>query len=165
MNSWQKYFIDMADLVASKSKDPSTKVGAVIVGDDNEVLSTGFNGFPRGVTETAPHPEVGNYAHDAQLHPERWERPKKYEFVEHAERNAIYNAARSGIRLKGATMFLNWEPYPCNECAKAVIQAGIKRVIGPNRPFPGKGGHWEDSLNTAREMLREAGVMLLEVKE
>jgi len=144
MNSWDKYFIKMAQLVSTKSKDPSTKVGAVIVGEDNEVLSTGFNGFPRGVDE-------GSVT--------RWERPVKYKYVEHAERNAIYNAARQGIRLKGARMYLNWEPCPCVECTKAVIQSGIAQVIGPNKKFPGKGDHWEAEQQYAQQMLAEARIM------
>jgi dCMP deaminase len=141
--NWHKYFIKMAGLVATKSKDPSTQVGAVIVGEDNEVLSTGFNGFPRGVDENAVT---------------RWRRPDKYKFVEHAERNAVYNAARQGIRLKGSRMYLNWEPCPCVECTKAIIQAGIVHVIGPNKKFPGKGDHWEPEQEYAQEMLNEAHV-------
>jgi dCMP deaminase len=148
---WHTYFIEMARLVATKSKDPSTKVGAVIVGEDNEVLSTGFNGFPRGVEEY-----VDDYGH-RELN-ERWERPQKYKYVEHAERNAIYNAARNGITLKDSRMYLNWEPCLCVECTKAVIQAGIKEVIGPDVKFPGKGEHWEQEQHIAQAMLREAGV-------
>jgi len=148
--NWNEYFIRMAELVAEKSKDPSTKVGVVVVGPDNEILSTGFNGFPRGVYERLPY---------------RWERPLKYLFVEHAERNAVHNAARIGVSLKGATMYFNFEPCPCNECAKAIIQSGIKRLVGYNRKFPGKGHQWEESLDVARTMLEEAGVEMVEIDE
>lgn len=191
--NWDKYFIEMAMHVASKSKDPSTKVGCVIVGPDNEIRSTGYNGFPRGVTETVNAAEhqckeiqksfagngylaactcgdmiqiegrKGNWdiledpfkasdpeevkhaimshphftqAPEMELHPERWERPLKYDFVEHAERNAVYHAARVGIPIAGCRAYLNWEPYPCKECAKAFIQAGIIEVIGPDIEFP-----------------------------
>lgn len=141
--TWYQYFLEMAELVASKSKDPSTKVGAVIVGEDNEILSTGFNGFPRGVNEDVA---------------ERWERPIKYLFVEHAERNAIYNAARIGTSLKGATMYLNFRPCPCAECTKAVIQSGIKKIIGNNVSFSGKGDHWDEQMRVSNIMLYEAGI-------
>jgi dCMP deaminase len=170
MSEWHEYFIKMARLVSTKSKDPSTKVGAVIVGEDNEVLSTGFNGFPRGVAETVQYPK-GYAPSVSDLPPgkspgdllDRWERPQKYQFVEHAERNAIYNAARQGIRLKGSRMYLNWEPCPCVECTKAVIQAGIAQVIGPNKRFPGKGDHWQLEQDVAQQMLNESGVGRIKV--
>lgn len=79
-------------------------------------------------------------------------------WVEHAERNSIYNAARANIPVEGCTMYMNFLPCPCHECAKAVIQAGIKRIVGPNIPFPGAGTQWEESLKFAKAMLLEAGV-------
>ena len=142
--SWDEMFILQAALIAQKSKDPSTKVGCVIVGDDNAILSMGFNGFPRGVDENSPL---------------RWKRPEKYNWVEHAERNAIYNAARHGINLLGARAYLNWEPKPCADCTRALIQAGIKEIIGPNRAFGGKGAGKHYSIDHADIMLREAGVI------
>ena len=92
--NWNEYFMAMARLVAKKSKDPSMQVGVVIVGPDHEVRSTGFNGFARGVNE--------NYS-------SRWGRPAKYKWVEHAERNAIYNAARMGTP-NGGVYCLHGEP-------------------------------------------------------
>ena len=140
--SWDEYYIKMAEHIATKSKDPSTQVGCVIVGPDHEVRSTGFNGFPRGVVENTPT---------------RWERPEKYEWVEHAERNAVYNAARVGVPLKGCTAYLNWEPHPCVNCAKAFIQAGIIEVVGPNIPFPSHSGtDWKFDISCI--MMDEAGV-------
>ena len=141
--SWDELFILQATLIAQKSKDPSTKVGCVIVNDDNVILSTGFNGFPRGIEE------------DADV---RWRRPEKYNWVEHAERNAIYNAARVGVSLNGSRAYLNWEPKPCAECTRALIQAGVKEVIGPNRVWQGKGAGKHYSIDHAEVMLREAGV-------
>lgn len=141
-------FLSMAQLVSKKSKDRSTKVGAVIVGEDNEVLSVGYNGFPRGVNDDIDH---------------RHGRPQKYEFTEHAERNAIYNAARQGIRLKGSTMYLNWEPFPCPDCARAVIQSGIKKVVGTQHTFAGKGQDWQSRFEHTKEMLEEAGVEVVTV--
>ena len=120
MNNKDKLWIDIANRVAQESKDRSTKVGCVIVSDDGVILSTGWNGFPRGVNDQ-----------DEAKH----ERPAKYHWTEHAERNAIFNAAREGIRLKGSTAYLNWEPYPCEACMRALHQAGIRRIVGPNRPF------------------------------
>ena len=142
--SWDELFIIQAEVISQKSKDPSTKVGCVIVGSDNAVLSMGFNGFPRGIDETIT---------------ERWERPEKYNWVEHAERNAIYNAARHGINLSGARAYLNWEPKPCADCTRALIQSGIKEIIGPNRAFGGKGAGTHYSIDHSDVMLKEAGVI------
>ena len=142
--TWDELFILQAALISQKSKDPSTKVGCVIVNDDNVILSTGFNGFPRGIDE---------------IHNEsRWKRPEKYHWVEHAERNAIFNAARVGVSLNGAKAYLNWEPKPCADCTRALIQAGIKQVIGPERTWKGVGTGKHYSIDYSDEMLREAGV-------
>lgn len=143
--SWDELFILQATLIAQKSKDPSTKVGCVIVNDDNVILSTGFNGFPRGIDERVDL---------------RWDRPEKYHWIEHAERNAIFNAARVGISLNNSRVYLNWEPKPCAECTRAIIQSGIKEVIGPNRTFPGKGAGKHYSISHAEQMLDEAGVKI-----
>lgn len=150
-NSWDVFYIRLADLWAEKSKDRSTGVGAIIVGPDMEQRSAGYNGFPRNVNDTIA------YRHD---------RPLKYEFTEHAERNAIYNAARVGVPLSGCTLYLNWWPLPCPDCARAVIQSGIKTVIGPNRPFPTKNQtdpgakDWQESFETTKSMFREAGIII-----
>lgn len=148
IKSWDEYFIKLAMLVAEKSKDPSTQVGCVIVGPDNEIRSTGFNGFPRGVNE---------------LDDTRWERPIKYEWVEHAERNAVFNAAHVGIQLKGCRAYLNWEPHPCINCTKGFIQAGIIEVIGPNIPFPSHAGvDWKFEIS--KTMMTEANIIYRTVK-
>ena len=149
--TWDRYFIDMAKFVATKSKDRSTKVGIVIVGEDNEVLSTGFNGFPRGVDDS-----------NESYH----ERPMKYKITEHGERNAVYNAARQGIRLKGATAYFDTNPHPCTDCARALIQAGIARVVGTDEQFMGKrtdasgNNYWEEDCAIGADLLREAGVVI-----
>ena len=173
--SWDEYYIKMAMLIATKSKDPSTQVGCVIVGPDQEVRSTGFNGFPRGVHEEdyqvpmldffSPNydPAVSIPMVDVVVS-DRWERPAKYEWVEHAERNAVYNAARVGVSVKGCTAYLNWEPRPCVECCKGFIQAGIIEVVGPNVPFPsgGTSKNWKFEVSTI--MMDEAGVSYREVE-
>ena len=124
-DKWQRRFIDIATVVEGWSRDPSTKIGAVIVKPDTKaIIATGYNGFPRGVF---------NYD-------KRWNtRPDKYEFVVHAEVNAILNAARMGVSVEGCIMVLSWEPTPCEGCAKAIIQSGIRMIYGPDRPFTGKG--------------------------
>ena len=143
IETWDEYFILQAQLVALKSKDRSTKVGCVIVGDGNILLSTGYNGFPRGVNDDVDS---------------RHERPDKYSWTEHAERNAVFNAARHGIKLAGSRAYLNFEPNPCADCTRALIQAGIVEIIGPNRSFVGKGTGVHYHINYAEEMLKEAGV-------
>lgn len=141
---WSKYFADLAELVSTKSKDRSTKVGAVIVGPDHEIISTGYNGFPRGVDDTVDS---------------RHDRPIKYSYTEHAERNAIFNAARHGIALKDTTMYLNFSLYPCPDCARAIIQSGITKVVGiKGKAFTGKGDHWRSSFKISEEMFKEAGI-------
>lgn len=148
---WDRFFIEMAMFVAKKSKDPSTKVGCVLVGEHNQVLSVGYNGFPRGV------------GGDDDPNGKRWERPIKYQFVEHAERNAIYNAARSGVSLDGAKAYLNWEPVPCADCTRGLIQSGICEIIGPSIPFPSANFDLgQDSVPV--KMLREAAIERIEIK-
>jgi len=143
--NWHQYFFKMVDLVASKSKDRSTCVGAVIVGPDNEVRTVGFNGFPRGVDDNVDS---------------RHARPQKYLWTEHAERNAIFNAARIGTPLKGCRIYLRW--WPCSACARAIIQAGIVQVLVAADTFEANSKawseRWKEECEVAVEMLREAGV-------
>ena len=147
--TWDQYFLGIAQLVSLKSKDRSTKVGAVIVGPDNEIRSTGYNGFPRGLNDEAEH---------------RHERPAKYMYTEHAERNAIFNAAMHGIPLKGCTMYINFSLFPCTDCTRALIQSGIVAVVGvKGKEFSGKGNHWLDNFKTAKEIFDEVGIVYREV--
>lgn len=166
INSWDELFIKQAMLIAEKSKDPSTKVGCVIVGDGNAVLSMGFNGFPRGVIEDEY--EWTKFIKSEALDNipfTRWNRPDKYSWTEHAERNAVYNAARNGIKLSGARMYLNFEPMAmCADCTRAMIQSGIKEIIGPDIPFAGKGSGTHYHLSYSGQMLEEAGVKVRIVK-
>ncbi len=147
-DKWNKRFMEMAFLVASWSKDTSTKTGAVVVGPDREIRATGYNGLVRGVDDNKP---------------ERLERPTKYDFFEHAERNAIYNACLTGTSLKGCVMYATHAP--CTDCARAIIQAGIKTVITnaveitENTPK----GTWRDKLQYSAEMFKEAGVEYIEL--
>lgn len=141
---WDHLFILQAEIIAQKSKDASTKVGCVIVAPDNSILSIGFNGFPRGINEHIS---------------ERWNRPEKYNWVEHAERNAIYNAVRNGVKLHGAKLYINYEPKGvCSDCARALIQVGIKEVIGPDKFFDGKGVGQYYSTSYTELMFDEANI-------
>ncbi len=152
MKNWDETWIKLAHEFSKKSKDPSTKVGCIIVGEGNVVLSMGFNGFPRNIDETRP---------------ERWERPAKYVWVEHAERNCCHNAARHGIKLMGATAYMNWDPIPCVECTKALIQSGISQLVGPkNRSFKARpnASNMDYQFDVSVTMLKEAGILIREVE-
>ena len=111
-NKWHYRFMELAFLISTWSKDPSTKTGAVVVGPDREIRATGYNGLVRGVDDSVQ---------------ERMERPTKYDFFEHAERNAVYNACLTGTSLKGCTLYATHAP--CTDCARAIIQSGIKTVV------------------------------------
>lgn len=139
--NWKEYFRNIAHQVKLKSKDKYTQIGAVIVGADNEIVSTGYNSFPRGI----------NDAND-----ERQERPEKYYWFEHAERNAIYNAARIGVSTKGTTMYLTCG-IPCADCARGIINSGIVCIFC-ERGEGAKGPKWEESAERSWQMFDEAGV-------
>lgn len=142
LNKWDNRYLALAREVSTWSKDPSTRVGAVTVGNKKEVLSQGFNGFPRGISDT----------------PERYQdRKTKYKFVVHAEMNAIYNATYSGASLDGATLYVYGLPI-CSECAKGIIQVGIKKVVIEKSKELEK---WNDSVQLSQQMFAEAGVELL----
>jgi len=142
--SWDEYFIDAARKAATRSKDPNTQIGAVIVGPDDESLSTGYNSFPRGINDDVP---------------ERSERPEKYFWMEHGERNAIYMAARRGVPLKGCRMYVScW--VPCTDCMRAIIQAGIVEVILGQRVEDASGSKWVEAAERSEQMAKEAGIKL-----
>lgn len=136
---WGDNYLDVCDIVASWSKDPSTKVGAVCIGKDGQILSQGYNGFPRKIFD---HPERLN------------NKETKYKYMVHAEMNAIYNATLTGQSLKGATMFVKGLQV-CHECAKAIIQVGIKTVIVE---VPEERPNWKESTDLGKELFDEAEV-------
>jgi dCMP deaminase len=138
---WDSRFMALARHIGEWSKDRSRRVGCVVVGPGNEIRSTGFNGFPRGVEDDID---------------ERHERPSKYQWTEHAERNAIYNAARAGIPLVGCRMYLPW--FPCVDCARAIIQVGIAELVcmKPDLTDP----KWGDDFTMVPQLLEEGGVEL-----
>jgi dCMP deaminase len=143
--NWTEYFLNIAEQVKLKSKDQSTQIGAVIVGIDNEVLSTGYNSFPRGMDDSKQ---------------ERQERPEKYFWFEHAERNAIYNAARVGTALKNSTIYLT-SGVPCMDCARGIVNSGIK-VVWCKRICTTKNKEkWEESQLKSIQLLNECGVQVM----
>lgn len=164
MSTWDERFIAMARLVATWSKDPSTKVGCVLIEPSTHaVIGVGFNGFPRGVREEMP--VVTGFPN---LDMKRWDRPQKYQWAEHAERNAIYNAARLGHPTEGAWAYVSWDPAEsvCADCARALIQAGIKRVIGPSDGVQGRldidnDGGWRAGCEISAQMFKEADVVVI----
>ena len=157
---WNEYFFEMCVFVSQKSKDLHTKAGCVIVGPDNEVRSTGFNGFPRGVVDSETYPG-DNYVITERkiLVAERTARPEKYIWTEHAERNAIYAAARMGTSLKGCKIYVTG--LPCFDCCRAIIQAGITEVyiVKYDMEYQKKNND-KYRFDATEQMFKEAGVKL-----
>ena len=145
-STWDNRFMQLAKHIAGWSKDESKKIGAVIVGAGNEIVATGYNGPPRGVDDNVP---------------ERKERPAKYKYTAHAEANAVYNAARSGVSTLDCTIYICGLP-PCNTCAHAIIQSGITCVVVETLHVPER---WAESCGAGLEMLHEAGVEIRVYKE
>ena len=142
--SWDEYFMGVALLAAQRSKDPSTQVGACIVDTDKTILSTGYNGFPKGCSDDE-YP---------------WNRDEsagetKYPYVVHAELNAILNS--SGKSLKGAKIYVGL--FPCHECAKAIIQSGIKEVVYLSDKYA-----TTPSTLSSKRMFASAGVQTTQLK-
>lgn len=139
--NWVSYYRQLANTVKLKSKDKYTQIGAVIVGKDGEIVSTGYNSFPRGLDDGLDF---------------RQERPEKYYWFEHAERNAIYNAARIGVSTKETTMYLSCG-LPCADCARGIINSGINRIFC-ERVDVTKGEMWKESQERSWDMFMETGV-------
>lgn len=146
MDKWNNRYMDMAKEISSWSKDPNTKVGAVAVGSKGQILSQGYNGFPRGIFDG-----------EERLN----DRETKYKYVVHAEMNVIYNATYSGVSLDGAKLYVYGLPV-CSECAKGIIQVGIKEVYVAQecvdlRPT------WFESFQKTLDMFNEAGVKVFAI--
>ena len=143
-SKWDERFLELAEHISTWSKDPSTKVGAVLVGPDKLIVGVGYNGFPRGVNDS-----------DDRLN----DRPTKYKFVVHAEVNALLMA---GTRARGATLYVTPTfaiPNICNECAKFAIQAGVKELVSwtPTGTEEQK-ARWGEAIAISKAMLDESGV-------
>ncbi|ABJ91432.1 deoxycytidylate deaminase [Thermus phage phiYS40] len=137
MDKWHKRFIELAKTIAQYSKDPRTKVGAVIVDNERRIVSMGYNGFPRKVLDLEER--LNN-------------RKEKLKYVVHAELNAILNAKRD---IEGTTIYV-YPYFPCNECAKAIIQSGIKKVITTGIVDD----NWKESVEASKNMFNEAGIIV-----
>jgi dCMP deaminase len=152
---WDRAFLRQALDWSAMSKDPNTRVGAIIVGPDRETRSTGFNGFPRGISDT-----------DERLA----NRDLKLRLVVHAERNAICNAARIGVSTKGCTLYLCatdntglvWGGPPCTACLLEVIQAGIISIV--SYPFKAVPSRWAEDIAFSRTLIDEVGISYREVE-
>lgn len=140
--TWDEYFMGLAHLSALRSKDPNTQVGAAIVDENHRVVSVGYNGFPTGVSDDEfPWSREGDLL------------TSKYAFVVHAELNAILNSQRS---VRGCTIYVSL--FPCNECAKAIIQSGIKKIVYESDKYNGV-----DTNIASKRMLKAAGVELVRI--
>ena len=140
--SWDEYFMGVAMLAARRSKDPNTQVGACIVSPDNIIVSTGYNGMPKGCSD-----DEYPWARDGE--------ETKYPYVVHAELNAILNA--NGRDLRGSRIYVAL--FPCNECAKAIIQSGIKEVVYLSDKYAGT------PMNAAsKRMMLSAGVKFTQLR-
>ena len=137
-DKWKKRFLKLSKEISTWSKDPSTKVGALIISEDKNIISTGYNGFPRDIEDTEER--LNN-------------RETKYKFILHAEMNCILNALYNGRSVKDCILFVHGLP-PCSECTKSIIQAGIKKVITDSKATD----NWKESLKLSLEMLKEANV-------
>lgn len=137
MNKWDNNFLALANTVSMFSKDPSTKVGAVIVDDDNRVISIGYNGFPKGIRD------------DNRLR----NRELKYEMIVHAEANALLFA---NAPVRGCTIY-TWPFQPCSRCASLIIQAGIRRVVS----VESKDQKWRENFQLAHDMMTEARIEII----
>ena len=141
--TWDEYFMGLAHLSALRSKDPRTQVGAAIADENHRVVSVGYNGFPQGVSDAEfPWAREGGTL------------DTKYAFVVHAELNAILNSQRT---VRGCTIYVSL--FPCNECAKAIIQSGIKKIVYESDKYNGV-----DTNIASKRMLKAAGVELVRLE-
>lgn len=140
--TWDEYFMGLAHLSARRSKDPSTQVGACIVSHQHRVVGIGYNGFPNGCSDDEfPWAREGEFAET------------KYPFVVHAELNAILNSTQS---LQGCTIYVSL--FPCNECAKAIIQSGISRIVYECDKYADS-----DEVKASKRMLKAANIELVQL--
>lgn len=138
LTKWDLRFLRIAHEVSTWSKDPGTKVGCVIV-NDRRILSTGYNGFPKSISDSLDRYRNREY---------------KLSITIHAESNAILNAAKNGTKVDGATLYVTFPP--CSQCASAIVQAGITRVVSPNPNFAPD--RWKQSFLRASDLFFEAGI-------
>lgn len=139
-DKWHRRYLELASTVAGWSKDPSRQIGCVAVNDKGQILSVGYNGFPRGINDDPVR--LNN-------------REQKYKFVVHAEKNMIYNATHNGVSLDGSTVYVSGLPV-CSECAKGLIQVGVKQVIMDDAT--NIRDNWAESWELTRFLFDEAHI-------
>lgn len=143
MNQYDLDHMKAALTEALNSDDASTQNGAVLVNSEtNQIVSHGHNTFPNGVTKND----------------ERWQRPTKYFYTEHAERNSIYDAAYNGVQTNGLIMYCPW--FACADCARGIIQAGIREVVGLQKQASDTNNRWDASIEAGMTMLKEKGIVI-----
>ena len=143
--NWTEYFLNIADSVKLKSKDRRTQIGAVIVGKDNEIVTTGYNSFPRGINDDVE---------------ERQQRPEKYFWMVHGELNAILNAARIGVSTNGCKIYLTCG-VPCSNCGRAIINSGIIEVYCKSEDTTKNREKWDEESSKTKQMFEESGVKII----
>ena len=142
MTNWDIKFLELCTFISSWSKDQKKKVGAVIVDSDNRVIATGYNGIPQGCNDDDETRHI---------------KPKKNFFFAHAEANAIFSCAKSGVKTKDCVMYLTW--YPCCDCCKAIIQSGISKIVCYEPDW--NDDSWGESFRYTKEMLDEARIEIV----
>jgi len=144
-NKWAKRYLNLAKEISTWSKDPSTQIGAVIIGNKGQIVSQGYNGFPRGIKDSE----------------ERYnDREIKYKYTIHAEANAIYNSIHNNADVNGCSLYCYGLPI-CSECAKLIIQTGIKEVYVNSFVK----SNWKESCDLAIELFKESGIKYTIVEE
>ena len=138
LSKWDKRFVEISKVISKWSKDPSRQIGAIAV-RNRKILSTGYNGFPKGIEDTEARLRV---------------REIKYQYVVHAEMNCIYNAAENGISLRDSTLYIYGLPV-CGDCALGIIQAGVSKVVAMSSHTPKR---WQQAIEKTDEIFKEAGV-------
>ena len=141
---WHRKYMDLAEKISEWSKDPSTKVGAVIVSKEGQILAQGYNGFPRKIKDLKTRLNNRNV---------------KLDYIVHAEMNAIYNSSLSGVSLKNSTLYVYGLPV-CHECSKGIIQVGVSTVVIEKNKENVK---WKKSCDLAKEILKEASIKIIEI--
>lgn len=144
-NKKNHYLLDLAKTISENSPDPNTKVGCIIETVKGELIN-GYNDLPKGI----------------QIIDKRITRPEKYNWIEHAERNAIYKAAKEGKILENSKMYLNW--YPCIDCARAIIQSGINEIVIEKEPDLND-KRWGEQFKIVSLMLNEANIIVTNINK
>ena len=139
LTKWDVRFMEMAELVSTWSMDKKRKVGVVIVNENNMVLSIGYNSFASKINENLEYRHI---------------KPIKNFYVEHGERNAIFNAAKHGVKLNNSTMYVSW--FPCSECCRAIIQSGVKTVVCVRPDY--SDDSWGETFKVSTDMFDESGI-------